>query len=317
MLIRIPKPWELPERAAAPEHIYRGRRRFLRSSVLAAGAGWALPAKLLRAGSGQAEPGYRLLDAPRHPKFERVEGRPIAPESIAAHVNNFYEFTLHKERVADLAANFRSRPWQVEVKGRVEKSFRFDVDDLLQRFPLEERVYRHRCVEAWSIVVPWVGFPLKKFVEWCRPTSKARFLRMVSFYRPAEAPGQREMDWYPWPYYEALRMDEATNELAMLVVGSYGHILPNQNGAPLRLIVPWKYGYKSIKSITLFEFTEKQPKTFWSDLVPREYDFSSNINPGVPHPRWSQATENELTLGRRIPTLLYNGYGEYVAHLYQ
>jgi sulfoxide reductase catalytic subunit YedY len=316
MLLRIPKAWELPERSATPEHIYRDRRRFLRNTVLAAGAGLLAPAPVFRAAAEQAEPGYRLLEAPRNPRFQRVESRPIAPESVAAHVNNFYEFTLDKERVAELAARFRSRPWEVEVKGQVEKPFKFDVDDLLKRFPLEERVYRHRCVEAWSVVVPWVGFPLKQFVEWCRPTAKARFLRMVSFYRPSEAPGQREMSWYPWPYYEGLRMDEATNELALLVVGSYGHILPNQNGAPLRVILPWKYGYKSIKSITRFEFTEKQPKTFWNDLVPHEYDFTSNVNPNVPHPRWSQATENELTLGRRIPTLLYNGYGEFVAHLY-
>lgn len=316
MLLRIPKPWELPERAATPESIYRERRRFLRNAALAAGAGLLAPAPVFRAAVEQAEPGYRPLEAPRSPRFNHVEGRPIAPEAIAAHVNNFYEFTLDKERVDELAARFRSRPWEVEVKGLVEKPFKFDVDDLLKRFSLEERVYRHRCVEAWSVVVPWVGFPLKQFVEWCRPTAKAKFLRMVSFYRPAEAPGQREMIWYPWPYYEGLRLDEATNELALLVVGSYGHILPNQNGAPLRVILPWKYGYKSIKSITRFEFTEKQPKTFWSDLVPHEYDFTSNVNPNVPHPRWSQATENELTLGRRIPTLLYNGYGEFVAHLY-
>ncbi|MCL6480675.1 MAG: protein-methionine-sulfoxide reductase catalytic subunit MsrP [Firmicutes bacterium] len=316
MLIRIPKPWTLPERSVTPEQVYHARRRFLQQAALAVGAGWAAPGLLLRA-ARQSAPTYAPLNAPRNPRFEKVEGRPIAPESIAAGISNFYEFTMEKERVHELAARFRSRPWQVEVKGHVEKPFRFDVDDLLRRFPLEERVYRHRCVEAWSIVVPWVGFPLRQFVEWCRPTARAKYLRMVSFYRPQEAPGQREMRWYPWPYYEALRLDEAVNELALLVVGSYGHLLPNQNGAPLRLIAPWKYGFKSIKSITVFEFTEKRPRTFWNDVVPQEYDFAANVNPRVPHPRWSQATEHELTLDRRIPTLPYNGYEEMVAHLYR
>lgn len=316
MLIRVPRPWTLPERSVTPESIYRARRRFLQDTARLIGAGLAAPGLLLRAAS-QSIPAHAPLNAPRNPRFEKVEGRPIAPESIAAGVNNFYEFTVEKERVQVLAARFRSRPWQVEVKGHVEKPFRFDVDDLLRRFPLEERVYRHRCVEAWSLVVPWVGFPLRQFVEWCRPTARAKYLRMVSFYRPQEAPGQHEMHWYPWPYYEALRLEEATNELALLVVGSYGHILPNQNGAPLRLIVPWKYGFKSIKAITRFEFTEKQPRTFWNDVVPHEYDFTANVNPRVPHPRWSQATEQELTLDRRIPTLPYNGYGEFVAHLYR
>jgi sulfoxide reductase catalytic subunit YedY len=166
------------------------------------------------------------------------------------------------------------------------------------------------------VVVPWVGFPLAEFVKWARPTSQARFLRMVTFFRPGEAPGQRQQDWYPWPYFEALTLAEATNELAMLVVGSYGHRLPNQNGAPIRLIVPWKYGFKSIKSIVKFEFTRKRPKNFWNVVAPSEYDFDANVNPAVPHPRWSQATERDVATGKRIPTHPFNGYAEFVAHLY-
>ena len=330
MLIRIPRGWELPEQDITPESVYRsrhatafgthtrhgGRRGFLRAATACLGGVAAGLSRALSSSAAAWGEALRPLDAQRNPKY-RVEGRAITPESITAHFNNFYEFTTDKQRVAELAERFQSRPWQIEVRGLVEKPLKIDVDDLLKRFPLEERVYRLRCVEAWSIVVPWAGFPLAKFVEWVRPTAQAKYLRMVSFLRPGQAPGQREMTYYPWPYFEGLRLDEATNELAMLVVGSYGHVLPNQNGSPLRLITPWKYGYKSIKSITLFELTEKRPPTFWNTVVPREYDFLSNVNPAVPHPRWSQATEEDVGRGRRIATMPYNGYAEYVAHLYK
>lgn len=167
------------------------------------------------------------------------------------------------------------------------------------------------------MAVPWTGIPMKAFIEWARPLSKAKYVRMVSFMRPDEAPGQAKSTWYPWPYHEALRMDEATNELALLVVGIYGHTLPKVHGAPIRLATPWKYGYKSAKSIVKFEFTDTQPKTFWNDVAPNEYGFLSNVNPNVPHPRWSQATERVIGTGERVPTLLYNGYGEWVASLYE
>jgi sulfoxide reductase catalytic subunit YedY len=328
MLIRIPKPWQLPERETTPEPAYRSRvdgasgtlgsrREFLRDAALCLGAVALNSTRGLSSPSSPARGGVlQGLDAPRNTKFQ-VEGRAITPESITAHVNNYYEFRTDKKRVAELAERFESRPWQIEVRGLVDKPLKFDVDDLIKRFRLEERVYRLRCVEAWSIVVPWVGFPLAKFIEWAKPTAKAKYLRMVSFLRPGQAPGQREMPWYPWPYFEGLRLDEASNELAMLVVGSYGHLLPNQNGSPLRLVTPWKYGYKSIKAITLVEFTQKRPPTFWNTVVPQEYDFLSNVNPAVPHPRWSQASEEDVGRGRRIATLPYNGYGEYVAHLYR
>jgi sulfoxide reductase catalytic subunit YedY len=315
MLIRKPKPGEVPEREVTPESVYLGRRRLLRAA--AAGFG-GLAASLRAALAARDKPrpaALTPLSAPRNPKY-KVEGRDITPEAITAGFNNYYEFTIEKQRVAQLAEQFQPRPWQIEVRGLVEKPVKLDVDDLLKRFPLEERVYRLRCVEAWSIVVPWIGFPMAKFIEWARPTAKAKYVRMVSVLRPGQCPGQREQTWYPWPYFEGLRLDEAMNEVAFLVVGSYGHILPNQNGSPLRLAVPWKYGYKSIKAITQFEFTDKQPPAFWNKLVPNEYDFTSNVNPAKPHPRWSQATEEDVATRRRIPTLPYNGYGEYVAQLY-
>jgi sulfoxide reductase catalytic subunit YedY len=300
-----------------PEGVNRPRRKFIQGSAVVVGVAAGIANGWLRA-LAPDPPGItdlRKLAAARNPKY-KVE-RPITDERTVAGYNNFYEFTTNKERVARLAERFRSRPWEITVGGEVEKPLRIDVDDLIRQMTLEERVYRLRCVEAWSVVVPWIGFPLAKFVEWAKPKSTARYLRMVSFLKPDEAVGQREQSWYPWPYYEGLTMEEARNELAMLVVGSYGHILPNQNGAPLRLITPWKYGYKSIKSIVRFEFVRTQPKTFWNDLAPNEYDFSSNVNPKVPHPRWSQATEEDVATGKRIPTLPYNGYAEYVAHLYK
>jgi sulfoxide reductase catalytic subunit YedY len=313
MFIRIPRRWELPERAAAPEAVFRSRRRFLRTGTLAAGAlAGAASASIWTPSAVAQQPDF---GAPRNPKYQ-VPGRAITPDSVTGRYNNFYEFGLDKQRVAERAAGFVTRPWQIEIRGLVEKPVKIDVDDLLKRFPLEERVYRMRCVEAWSIVVPWVGFPLAKFVEWCKPSDRARYLRMVAFFRPEQAPGQREMGHYPWPYFEALRLDEARNELAMLVVGSYGRVLPKQNGAPLRLITPWKYGYKSIKSVVLFEFTRRQPATFWNSVAPDEYDFFSNVNPAVPHPRWSQATEEDVATRQRIRTLPYNGYAAEVAHLY-
>jgi len=316
MLIRKPKPGEVPEREVTPESVYLGRRRLLQAAALGfSGVASSLRAALASSDKPSVET-LRRLPAQRNSKF-KVEGRDITPESITAGYNNYYEFTVDKRRVAELAEHFESRPWQIEVRGLVEKPLKFDVDDLLKRFPLEERVYRLRCVEAWSIVVPWTGFPMAKFVEWAKPTAKAKYVRMVSVLRPGQCPGQREQTWYPWPYFEALRLDEATNEVAFLVAGSYGHALPNSNGSPLRLAVPWKYGYKSIKAIVRFEFTDKQPPTFWNTVVSNEYDFLSNVNPAKPHPRWSQATEEEVATRKRIPTLPYNGYGEYVAHLYR
>lgn len=312
MLIKILRGWEIPEREATPEEFYLNRRQFIKR--LGMGAALALT------GWGNAAAANRWVDqkiypAQRNEKF--VLDRPLTDEWATAHYNNFYEFTTDKERVADLVGKFQTQPWTIEITGLVAKPLTLDLDDLLRRMPMEERLYRHRCVEAWSMAVPWTGFRLKALVDLAQPRSTAKFVRFSSFNKPEQAPGMKAQPWYAWPYYEGLRLDEAINELTMLVTGIYGHELPKQNGAPIRLVTPWKYGYKSIKSIVKIEFTDKQPRTFWNDLAPQEYDFLSNVNPQVPHPRWSQASEQPIPGGPRRPTLLYNGYEAYVASLYK
>ncbi|HEU0155769.1 MAG TPA: protein-methionine-sulfoxide reductase catalytic subunit MsrP, partial [Stellaceae bacterium] len=228
--------------------------------------------------------------------------------------NNFYEFGSEKE-IADDAQALKIRPWTIKIDGLVEKPFTIGIDDLLKKVTLEERVYRHRCVEAWSLVVPWSGFPLSALVALAKPLGSAKYLRTETFLDTAEAPGQKQF-WYPWPYIEGLTMAEANNELAFLVTGMYGKPVAKQDGAPLRLAVPWKYGFKSAKSIVRFEFTEKRPVSFWETVQGNEYGFWANVNPDVPHPRWSQATERVIGTDKRVPTLMWNGYGEFVAHMY-
>ncbi|NIW25608.1 MAG: protein-methionine-sulfoxide reductase catalytic subunit MsrP, partial [Gammaproteobacteria bacterium] len=213
--------------------------------------------------------------------------------------------------------DYNPYPWTVEVTGMCDNPKRWDLDMLVREFGLEERVYRFRCVEAWSMVVPWTGFALNKLLVASQPQSQARFVRFVSILRPDELPGQKKYDYYKWPYYEGLRLDEAMHELSFFTTGIYGHPLPKQHGAPLRIIVPWKYGYKSAKSIVKIELTNEQPHTFWNDSQPKEYGFYSNVNPGRDHPRWSQASERVLDSGERIATLMYNGYEAQVAGLYE
>ncbi|MEQ8166292.1 MAG: protein-methionine-sulfoxide reductase catalytic subunit MsrP, partial [Alphaproteobacteria bacterium] len=249
----------------------------------------------------------------RNMRYEYI--REVTPASYATQYNNFYEFGSHK-RIYRAAEALEIRPWTVAIDGLVEKPFEIGIDELLSRMTLEERVYRHRCVEAWSMVVPWSGFPFRDLVALARPLGSARYVAMQTFHDPAIAPGQRE-PWYPWPYTEGLTMAEATNELAFLVTGLYGKPVPKQNGAPLRLAVPWKYGFKSIKSIVRFTFTDKRPVSMWQAIQPKEYGFWANVNPEVAHPRWSQATERVLGTDRRVPTQLYNGYGAFVAELYK
>ena len=319
--IRIPKRWEISESQVTPESVYWNRRRFLKAlglgAVSLAGGFW--PDPLSGAGDWQQAlratipPPHKPYPAPRNTRYQ--VDRPLTPELIAAQYNNFYEFSTMKDEVWKLAQRFHPRPWHIEITGEVHRPVTRAIDELLKRFPLEERIYRFRCVEAWSMVVPWTGIPFKKILDFVEPTSKARYVRFVSFYRPEEAPGQKDRS-YPWPYFEGLTLAEASNELTLLATGIYGHPLPNQHGAPARIIVPWKYGYKNIKSVVKIELTRKRPPTFWNTLVPDEYDFWSNVNPKVPHPRWSQATERDIATGRRIPTLLYNGYAEEVASLY-
>jgi len=302
--------WELPERVATPEHLFFDRRAFL----AAASAALAAPtlASAQRA-TDLPDPSANLYPAKRNDKF--VLDRPITDEAINTTYNNFYEFGSSKT-ISHAAQSLKIRPWTVKIDGMVEKPFDVGLDDLLSKMPLEERLYRHRCVEAWSMAIPWSGFPMAKLVELARPLSSAKYVRMETFLDRQMAPGQRA-SWYPWPYVEGLTVAEATNELAFLVTGAYGKPVSKSQGAPLRLAIPWKYGFKSIKSITRFTFTDQRPKSFWEALQASEYGFWANVNPQVPHPRWSQATEELIGTGERRPTLLFNGYGEHVAQLYQ
>ncbi|MCE2481490.1 MAG: protein-methionine-sulfoxide reductase catalytic subunit MsrP [Alphaproteobacteria bacterium] len=316
MLIRIPRGWEVPESAATDEAVFHDRRNLMKGlaagSILAAG-GATLSWGGAMAAAGGEDPSSHLYPLERNPAY-RLD-RALTPEEVNAKYNNFYEFGSHKE-IWRAAQKLPIRPWTVTIDGEVEKAIEIGVDDLLARMPLEERLYRHRCVEAWSMTIAWGGFPLAALVDLARPLGKAKYLVMQTFMDADVAPGQRQF-WYPWPYVEGLTMAEATHELAFVATGAYGKPMPKQHGSPLRLAVPWKYGFKSIKSIVRFTFTEERPKTFWEEIQPSEYGFWANVNPEVPHPRWSQMLERVLGTGDRVPTLLYNGYGEQVAALYK
>lgn len=326
MLIRKKKPWDIPGNEATPESVYMGRRRFIKDMGLYTLAGSALitgGADIF--GLFEEKKKEDIIKVPRTPTSYlypakrnnryRLE-RPLTDETVAGRYNNFYEFSGGKG-VWKHVDRFETRPWTVEVAGLVKKPRIYDIDELIKMMTLEERLYRLRCVEAWAMAVPWTGFPMREFIKKVRPLSSAKYVRMQTFLKPEWAPQQRLRFWQPWPYEEGLTMKEAANELTMLVTGVYGHDLPKQHGAPIRLITPWKYGFKSIKSIVKIEFTETQPKTFWNTAVPEEYDFLANVNPNVPHPRWSQATERIIDTDEIRPTLLYNGYGEYVADIYR
>jgi sulfoxide reductase catalytic subunit YedY len=306
-VIRRPA-WHLPDRFATPEALVFNRR-----SVLAGAAALALSPLLASAAADTPDPSTDLYPAKRNPKY--TLDRPITDEKINGHYNNFYEFGTDKD-IAERAQALVTRPWTIKIDGMVEKPVELGIDDLIRQVGLEERTYRHRCVEAWSMAIAWTGFPFAKLVELARPLGSAKYVRMESFLDRKMAPGQR-MVWFPWPYIEGLTMAEATNELAFLVTGAYGHPLAKQHGAPLRLAVPWKYGFKSAKSIVRFSFVEKRPVGMWEQLQSSEYGFWANVNPQVPHPRWSQASEEVIGTGERRPTLIYNGYGEYVADLYK
>ena len=312
MLIRRRRGWELPDAAATPEAVFHRRRELIK--------GIAIGPVLLGAGGllrgAQAAQGEDLYPFKRNLDYQLDERIPeLSDPELVTTYNNFYEFGSHK-RIHEAAQALKIEPWQVRIDGMVEAEQTLDVDDLLRRMPLEERLYRLRCVEAWSMAVPWSGFPLKALVDLAAPTGDARYLRMETFQDQEVAPGQRQF-WYPWPYVEGLTMAEATNELAFIATGLYGKPIPKQNGAPLRLAVPWKYGFKSIKSIVRFTFTDERPKSFWEEIQASEYGFWANVNPEVPHPRWSQAMEEPLGVDQKVPTVIYNGYGEYVAEIYQ
>ncbi len=265
--------------------------------------------------AGRTEDGqHPSYPAPANPRFAAVD-RPITAEAEVARHCNFYEFTGGKD-VFRYVEDFQTNPWTIEVTGAVRNRRTYDMDSIYNTFTLEERIYRHRCVETWAMVVPWTGFPLAELVRAADPLPEARFVKFVSFLDPEAATRQRMLH-FPWPYTEGLTLAEATNPLAFIATGMYGHPLLKQNGAPIRLVVPWKYGYKSGKSIVRIEFTRDQPRTFWNELQPREYPFESNVNPDVPHPRWSQASEKMLGTGESYPTQMFNGYGEWVADLYR
>jgi sulfoxide reductase catalytic subunit YedY len=304
--------WELPERCATPEHLFVSRRGFIGGAATAAIGLSSAPALAQRI-ADLPDPTADLYPVKRNEKY--VLGRALTDEKINANYNNFFEFNSTKN-VARQAQALKIRPWTIKIDGMVEKPFEIGIDDLIRKMPLEERLYRMRCVEAWSMTIPWTGFPMAKLVELAKPLSSAKYVRMETFLDKSIAPGQRQ-SWYPWPYVEGLTMAEATNELTLLVTGTYGKPAPKQHGAPIRLAVPWKYGFKSIKSIVRFSFTDQRPKGYWEDLQSSEYGFWANVNPAVSHPRWSQADEEILGTGERKPTILFNGYGDYVAHLYK
>ena len=317
--IKIPKGWEIPENQVTSESDYINRRKFIKDLGLAS-AGTLLfsTSNACAQGSGlerQLEPfRAQTLAAENNANFT-VE-RQMTDEVVAATYNNYYEFTTSKSTVWKKVEKFKTRPWEIEISGLVEKPMTLNVDDLIKQMPLEERIYRFRCVEAWAMVVPWIGFPMKALLEKVQPKAEAKYVRMLTFLDADMAPQQRD-PYLPWPYFEGVTLAEAMNDLTLLTVGIYGHILPPQHGAPIRLIAPWKYGFKSIKSIVSIELTNKKPRTFWNTLAPREYGFEANVNPNVPHPRWSQASERMIGTGERLPTLIYNGYGDAVAHLYE
>ena len=303
MLIRKPQGWEIPEREATPEGIYLNRRQILKTAGLLA----VSPISALAAPSN-------LYPAKVNTKYQLDV--PVTEEWAATSYNNYYEFhATDKQAVKNRVGKFVTEPWTVTVSGLVNKPGKWDLDKILATFPLEERIYRFRCVERWAMAVPWTGFTLSSLVQAVEPKAEAKFIRFETANLPDQMPGMREAP-YPWPYFEGLRMDEAMHPLTMLVTGMYGKKIAKQNGAPIRVVVPWKYGYKSIKSIVKIEFVAKQPGTFWNKLQSAEYGFYSNIDPKRPHPRWSQAVEQVIPNMERRATLKFNGYEQWVGGLY-
>jgi sulfoxide reductase catalytic subunit YedY len=307
MLIKRVRGWDIRQSEATPEAVFLNRRAFMAGSAGAIAGTIARPA-LAQAG----DPTLDLYPAKRNDNYKL--DRPVTEERYSGDYNNFYEFGSSKS-VAAAARALKTRPWTIKVDGLVEKPFEIALDDLIRKMPVEERLYRHRCVEAWAMAVPWTGFPMKAFLDIAKPLGSAKYVTMQTFQDKAAAPGQRQV-WYPWPYTEGLTIPEAANDLAFLVTGVYGKPLANQFGAPLRLAVPWKYGFKSAKSLVRFTFAEERPKSFWEALQASEYGFWANVNPEVPHPRWSQAKERMLGTDEMRDTTIYNGYGDQVASLY-
>lgn len=301
----------IKENEVTDEKYYKSRRDFIKS------------ASILTAGSVLGQSVANAFEIGPHKSLTKynIKNEEITAKKYATSYNNFYEFSTSKEGPAQMADTLKPSPWKVEITGHANKTGVFDLEDLLKKQTLEERIYRFRCVEAWSMVIPWLGFQLSDLLKLFEPTSKAKYVYFETLEDPKQMPGQYRRT-IPWPYREGLRMDEAMNELAFMAVGMYGDKLPNQNGAPMRLVVPWKYGFKNIKSIVKISFVDKQPMNSWQQIADNEYGFYANVNPEVDHPRWSQASERRIGAGfslfnPRIDTLMYNGYGEYVADLYK
>jgi sulfoxide reductase catalytic subunit YedY len=324
-LIRIPPSWQIAENLVTSETAYQNRRSFLKTLVGATIGASLTP--ILGCQQSASDPGLKAsLDLPKfkslttNPAFAKID-REVTKQELAGSYNNFYEFGGTKN-IWLKAQKLPTDNWPVEVTGLVKNPQTYDLDELKRKFPLEERIYRFRCVEAWSMVLPWVGFPMKKLMAAVEPTSEAKFVRFTSYYDPEITTGPGiHFEALPWPYTEGLTIEEMANELAFFAIGIYGHELPKQHGAPLRMVIPWKYGFKGAKSLVKIEFLAQQPATYWPTINPREYDFEANVNPHIPHPRWSQATERFIGSGPGLSwelkeTLPYNGYGEYVAHLY-
>lgn len=324
-LIRVPKSWQIKEASVTPESVYFKRRRFLKTLIGAGITATVVPLVGCQKSSKANTALEQSLDLPKlsvptNPLFAKVD-RPVTDELLAGQYNNFYEFGGTKQ-IWQNAQHLPLQNWQVQVGGLVKNPQTYDLDDLKKKFPLEERIYRFRCVEAWSMVLPWVGFPMKALMKVVEPTDAAKFVRFTSYYNDQVTYGPLlHLGPLPWPYTEGLTLQEMANDLAFFAVGIYGHELPKQHGAPIRMVTPWKYGFKGAKSIVKIEFVDKQPATYWNTLIPKEYDFQANVNPTKPHPRWSQATERFISQGpdltwKERKTLPYNGYGEYVANMY-
>ncbi len=296
-----------------PESVYLSRRRFLKGALLAAGgAALAACAPQLTPTTVPTTPGSTALPGSQ---TDELGGNLTSYQSVTNY-NNFYEFSMDKTGVARASANLITSPWTITVDGLVNNPQTYDPDLLRQKFGEEERIYRMRCVEGWSMVIPWLGFPLKKLLDEVQPTADAKYVRFETLYDPSQMPGQKDT-FFPWPYVEGLRLDEAMHELTLISTGLYGKSLLPQNGAPARLVVPWKYGFKSIKSITRISLVTEMPTSLWMATAPNEYGFYANVNPNVPHPRWSQASERRIDETGRRDTLLFNGYADQVSDLYK
>ena len=306
-----------------PESVYHDRRKFMKGVGLAALGGLAVAACAPAVAQPTAAPAAATTGGTIAPAAPAASGAmtdelgdPVNTFEEITNFNNFYEFTTDKEKVAGMATDFPTRPWAVEIGGLVNNPAIFSIEDILSRFDREERIYRLRCVEGWSMVIPWLGFQLSTLLELVEPKSNAKYVRFETLLDPEVMPGQRS-NWFDWPYVEGLRIDEAMNPLALIATGLYGKDLLPQNGAPLRLVTPWKYGFKSIKSIVKIDLVEEQPTSLWMAAAPREYGFYANVNPEVQHPRWSQRTERRIGETKRRETLPFNGYGDEVAYLYE